>query len=182
MQLHQDEVPREEWPAFCRSFSRRHHAWLVEVREPLAQASSSRIARHAPWERVELTARPTPHSSLVETDANEEIRVSLAATDEQDATVLAIQRPHRIAVLRTDDGAHAGLRIETPDGQVVRAAFPVRRPARDTRRVRLKQNARSGARVCRGAVLRDRCWRAAARPSRATPYAPRRRCPDRRRG
>ena len=123
MKIERTDVPREEWPTFCRSFSRRHRGWLVEIRETRAPGPPAIIAHQAPLEDLDLTARPTPPSSPTGDDAHEQLRVSLAATDEQEATVLAIQRPHRLDALTTEDGAHAGLRIETPDGNSLELRF-----------------------------------------------------------
>lgn len=123
MKIERTDVPREEWPAFCRSFGRRHRGWLVEIRETGAPGPPTIIAHQAPLERIELTTRSTPRSSPVEEDAHEEIRVSLGAAGEQEATVLAIHRPRRLAAMTTPDGAHAGLRIETPEDHALELRF-----------------------------------------------------------
>lgn len=123
MKIKRTEVPREEWPTFCRSFSRRHRGWLVAIREVRAPGPPAIIAHQAPLDDLDLTARPTPRSSPTGGDAHEQLRVSLAATGEQEATALVIHRPHRLAALTTEDGAHAGLRIETTDGNSLELRF-----------------------------------------------------------
>ena len=111
-------IPREEWPAFLDSFSRQHERWLVNV-----EIVTDGLGAH----------REVREKGLIGVSAdlkrNGADAISIMAGDRSDDHVNhIINRPTRVALEQTEDGADKGLRIEAEDGQTTLVLF--RSPAR----------------------------------------------------
>jgi hypothetical protein len=115
------DIPREEWPAFLDSFSRQHERWLVNV-----EVVTDGLGAH----------REVREKGLIGISAdlkrNGADAISIMAGDRSDDHVNhinhIINRPTRVALEQTKDGADRGLRIEAEDGQTTLLFF--RSPAR----------------------------------------------------
>ena len=111
-------IPREEWPAFLDSFSRQHERWLVNVEVVMDGLGAHREVREKGLIGVSADLK-----------RNGADAISILAGDRSDDHVNhIINRPTRVALEQTNDGADKGLRIESEDGQTTLVRF--RSPAR----------------------------------------------------
>jgi len=107
------DIPREDWVTFLDSFSRQHERWLVNV-----EVVTDGLGAH----------REIREKRLVGVSADLKRRgmdtISIIAGDKSDDHVNhIINRPTRLALEETEEGAHKGLRIESEDGQTTLLRF-----------------------------------------------------------
>lgn len=115
------DIPSEQWPRFCEDFSRQHRGWLVTIsildpvsRMPVAEfegGDERRTARDLPFAGLSLEPNQRDLSMLLgEGKLHVNERISGVT---------------RICMLETDEGAHAGLRIEKSDDTGIMLRFRV---------------------------------------------------------
>jgi len=111
------DIPREEWPAFLDSFSRQHERWLVNVEVITDGLGAHREVREKGLIGISADLKRNGDA------------ISIMAGDRSDDHVNhIINRPTRVALEQTKEGADKGLRIEAEDGQTTLLLF--RSPAR----------------------------------------------------
>ena len=107
------DIPREEWMTFLDSFSRQHEGWLVNVEVVTDGLGAHREIREKSL--IGVSADLKSHG----TDT-----ISIIAGDRSDDHVNhIINRPTRVALEETEEGAHKGLRIEAADGETTLLQF-----------------------------------------------------------
>jgi hypothetical protein len=104
------EIPREEWPAFCLSFSRQHRGWLASLH-----------AREGGTGGESDLAEGLPFLGLWPDPAGARLGLDLGAGGAR--LVHTVERPTRLRLTRTHRGADAGLRVETEDGETLELRF-----------------------------------------------------------
>jgi hypothetical protein len=111
------EIPRQEWPGFCQTFTRQHRGALVtlEIRRP-GEAPSVE-AQSLPFQRLSLDVNDSGSAAL---------HITIGRTMEKHLIHLGL---HAMRVLcdNGDAGAQAGLTLEKRDGTQTRLQF--REPA-----------------------------------------------------
>jgi len=117
--LREREIHSSEWPSFGVRFSDQHHGWLTRAvrREPTG-------VEHVLWtdaalERLAIGAGGEPGAVRV-TAITPDARTGAGAHLEA-----CTDAPRRVLVLETDDGRHAGLRVEDADGGATELRFRV---------------------------------------------------------
>ena len=100
------EVPRKDWEGFLRSYCREHEGWLASFVSPDRHASEP---------------LPLMNIRLECTDAHD--RIVLCFGKDGAEVAHAVPHPRAVRALRTDSGAHAGLDIESDDGDVTVLRF-----------------------------------------------------------
>jgi len=111
--MHAREIRRDEWVAFCESFSRQHDGWLTTVEVPGT----------TPDESVEPRVWALVRVSVDRGDQNEE-SISIVARDEsQDHMTHTIKAPMHLRLMETEEGAHEGLEFQSKDGQTTIMRF-----------------------------------------------------------
>ena len=108
-------IPRREWSDFLRRFAREHETWLVSAETGDGQAVPLGPARLEPLRDLRL----------VDTSHGPRVVVTLGGDP---VHRLTIERPTRIAIDETPDGAHGGIAIEGEHARV-RLRFRVAIPA-----------------------------------------------------
>jgi hypothetical protein len=107
------EIPREEWMTVLDSFSRQHEGWLVDVEVVTDGLGAHREIR----EKSLIGVSADLKSHGIDT-------ISIIAGDRSDDHVNhIINRPSRVALEETEEGAHKGLRIDAEDGQMTLVLF-----------------------------------------------------------
>lgn len=123
MGIHKKDIPEPHWSEFCDAFSRQHRGWFTEISDVTPGSARRVIAAEAPLESLEITDAATAGEVGSDHDGSRRVRVSLRPTEEQEETVLAIPDPQRLKALREADGAHAGLEVDTPGGEIIELRF-----------------------------------------------------------
>ena len=118
--MREREIAVGEWPAFGPRFSDAHHGWLTEAirREPTGV--EHRLWNDAALERIELGGDGGGFGVLIVTGVTPDGRRGPGARLR--ATVDA---PARVTVLETEDGRHAGVRVEDEAGGATEIRFRV---------------------------------------------------------
>lgn len=110
-----EEIPRADWPEFCRSFTRLHQGWLASLHTAEPGAGSE-------W----ALAEELPFLGLWQDDAGSRLGLDLGAGSAR--LVHTVEQPVRLRLERAPGGGDAGLYIETADGGSLLLSFRV--PAR----------------------------------------------------
>lgn len=109
------EIPAGDWPGFGARFSDAHHGWLTRaVRREPGGGPAHLLWTDAALETVRLDG------ALTLTASTPDARRGAGAHLEASADA-----PRRVLVLETDDGRHAGLRVEDADGGVTELRFRI---------------------------------------------------------
>jgi Family of unknown function (DUF5335) len=95
-------IPRSEWEQFLRSFSRRHHRWLVRIETQDLQTGEHVTSPETPLESVELD---------LEDPKNSRINVVVAMDNKRIKHILF--RPSRLILYRSPEGADEAIHIES---------------------------------------------------------------------
>jgi hypothetical protein len=112
------DIPRDQWTSFLDGFSRQHEHWLVNVEVLTDGLGAQREVREKSLIGVSADLKNGTTNAI-----------SIMAGDRDDDHVNHIvNRPTRVALEETSEGAHRGLRIEAEDGQTTLLLF--RSPAR----------------------------------------------------
>ena len=116
------DISPELWPTFCEDFSRQHRGWLVTT-SVLDGVSQTPLPERDQC-HIHPTARDLPFAGLT-LEPNGQDLVLLLGEGKLHVSE-PIHRVRRIVMLETDDGAHAGVRIEKSDetGVLVRFRVP----------------------------------------------------------
>ncbi len=117
-------IASEEWLRFCEEFSRQHRGWLATtsfVDEASASAGSENqiTAEHG-------VVRDIPFHALRFEPSKRDLLMLLE--DGNTCITQPISAATRICLLETEEGAHAGLRIDRAGGGTIMLRF--RAPAR----------------------------------------------------
>lgn len=115
------DITPDQWPRFCEDFSRQHRGWLVTTSmleraslippASLDDAKAHRTARDLPFSGISLEPN---HRDLTMLLGEGKLHVSEPIPDVA-----------RIWMLETDEGAHAGLRIDKSNDTGVLLRFRV---------------------------------------------------------
>ncbi len=115
------DIAPDQWPRFCDDFTRQHRGWLVTT-SILEQAS-----RVPPTEledsKAHHTASDLPFAGLSLEPNHRDLRMLLGEGNTHISE--PIPGVTRICMLETDDGAHAGLRIDKSNDSGVLIKFRV---------------------------------------------------------
>ncbi len=117
------EVPRNEWPAFMDSFTRRYEGWLADVEVFGSEIGSQIEGQELPLEGI---------TAELGNGKPDTIAIMLGA-DPDDHITHTITAPSQVSVEKTDEGADAALAIKAPDGTTTLLRFrAVMLPKADT--------------------------------------------------
>jgi hypothetical protein len=107
------DIPREDWVTILDSFSRQHEGWLVNVEVVTDGLGAHREIREKSLIGVsaDLKSRGTDTISIITGDRSD------------DHVNHIINRPVRVALEETEEGAHKGLRIDAENGQTTLLRF-----------------------------------------------------------
>lgn len=107
------EIPRNEWPAFMDSFTRRYEGWLADV-EVFGSEIGSQVEEHElPLEGI-TAELGDGHPDMIEI---------MLGQERDDHITHTITAPLRVSVEKTDEGADAALAIKAPDGTTTLLRF-----------------------------------------------------------
>lgn len=114
------EIAAADWPTFGPRFSDAHHGWLTEAirREP--SGAEHRLWDDAALEKVELGGDGGGFGVLIVTAVTPDARHGPGARLRAVADA-----PARVTVIETDDGRHAGFRVEDEAGGETEIRFRV---------------------------------------------------------
>ena len=107
------EIPRNEWPTFLDSFTRRYEGWLADVEIFGSEIGSQLEAQGLPLEGItaELgNGKPDSIAIMLGADPSNHITHTITA-------------PSQVSVEKTDEGADAALAIKAPDGTTTLLRF-----------------------------------------------------------
>jgi hypothetical protein len=115
------EIPRNEWPAFLDSFTRRYEGWLADL-----EVFGSEIGSQIEEEELPLAG------ITAELGNGKPDRIAIMfGVDPNDHITHTITAPSQVSVEQTDEGADAALAIKAPDGTTTLLRFrAVRLPER----------------------------------------------------
>src|SRR5687767_13668408 len=99
------EIPRDEWTTFFKTFSRQHEGWLATLEILGADIGAQQEARDLPVEGITATTSD---------DESQAITISLGKNPEDHVTH-TISKPTRVWLEQTSEGANAALEIESAD-------------------------------------------------------------------
>jgi hypothetical protein len=116
------EIPEDQWPDFCKGFSREHHGWLVN----LWCVNTDQLGRDrsAAFENGNVLADGLPLQEVRENrkDDTTEFMVTVGGGAEE----VSIPLPDVIRLYNEkSDDAHKGLRLDGGDGSSTLVEFRV---------------------------------------------------------
>ena len=107
------EIPRNEWPAFMDSFTRRYEGWLADLEIFGPEIGSQVEERELPLEGI-----------TAELGDNQPDMIAIMLGAEPDDHIThTITAPLQVSVEKTDAGADAALAIKAPDGTTTLLRF-----------------------------------------------------------
>lgn len=107
------DIPRNEWAPFLDAFSRQHEGWLTTIEVVTSGLGAHREVRDKPLVGISEDRKRSDAAS---------ISVSAGERPEDHVTHV-IERPSRVALELTEEGAHKGLRIESENGEMTLVLF-----------------------------------------------------------
>jgi hypothetical protein len=107
------DIPRAEWGPFLDAFSRQHEGWLTTIEVVTSGLGAHREVRDKPLTGISEDRKRGDAAS---------ISVSAGERPEDHVTHV-IERPSRVALELTEEGAHKGLRIESENGEMTLVLF-----------------------------------------------------------
>jgi hypothetical protein len=107
------DIPRTEWAPFLDAFSRQHEGWLTTIEVVTSGLGAHREVRDKPLTGITEDRKRGDAAS---------ISVSAGERPEDHVTHV-IERPSRVALELTEEGAHKGLRIESESGEMTLVLF-----------------------------------------------------------
>jgi len=107
------DIARAEWAAFLDTFSRQHEGWLTTIEVVTSGLGVHREVRNKPLTGVTEDRKRGDAASIT---------VSAGERPEDHVTHV-IERPSRVAMELTKQGAHKGLRIESENGEMTLVLF-----------------------------------------------------------
>jgi hypothetical protein len=99
------EIPRDEWTTFLDIFSQQHEGWLSTLEILGTDIGAQEEGRDLPLEGITATPTDSPP---------ETIAISLGKAPEDHVTH-TINKPTRVWLEQTSEGANAALEIESAD-------------------------------------------------------------------
>jgi hypothetical protein len=120
------EISREQWQNFCDPFTRSHHGWLVtlgRIRSDVLKQDSQ-----AADTRLEVLVDKAIFQEITPEDRGDHLELLISLGEKTQHLTHRVVKPERIFFEETGEGAHAGLRIDSADGQTTLLRF--RTPAR----------------------------------------------------
>lgn len=115
------DIAQDQWVEFCVDFSRQHRGWLVAT--SIIEPASRDAALKRPHPHSHLTARDLPFSGLRSLPDGRGLKLLLG--DGKLHIDESIPDATSLHVLETDEGAHAGLRIDKRNGSSLLMNFRV---------------------------------------------------------
>jgi hypothetical protein len=112
------EIDRGEWVGFLDRFNEEHRGWRVILERHGANV-------------LQVEAHDLPLLGIsADGTGSEAPAIAIMLGDSPDDHIIhSVTEPVRLLFLEDDEGAHAGLRIESRDGEQVMMRFqPARRP------------------------------------------------------
>lgn len=109
------QIPKDEWPAFFNSFSRKHEGWLVNL-----QILGPNIGAQMQEQELALEGITDEWD---EVDGNTIIIMTGSRPD--DHITHSISRPTEVSLEQTDEGADVALAIKAADGNTALLQFCV---------------------------------------------------------
>jgi len=110
-----EEIPRNVWPAFMDSFTRRHQGWIADL-EVFGLEIGSQLEEHElPLEGI---------TAELGNGKPDTIEIMLGAEPDNHITHM-ISAPSQVSLEKTDEGADAALAIKAPDGTMTLLRFRV---------------------------------------------------------
>jgi hypothetical protein len=116
------EIPEDQWPEFCKGFSREHHGWLVNLR--CVNTDQLGRDRSAAFENGNVLADGLPLQEVRENrkDDTTEFMVTVGEGAEE----VSIPVPDMIRLYNEKSAdAHKGLRLDSGDGSSTLVEFRV---------------------------------------------------------
>ena len=107
------EIPSAEWPAFLDAFSRLHQGWRTRVEVLGREFGAQEETGHLPLMGIATDARDP---------RRQRITITLGRSPD-DHVSHAVDRPSKIFVERTDEGADQALEIESANGTTTLLRF-----------------------------------------------------------
>jgi len=107
------DIARAEWAAFLDTFSRQHEGWLTTIEVVTSGLGVHREVRDKPLTGV-IEDRKRGDAASITVSAGER---------PEDHVTHVIERPARVAMELTKQGAHKGLRIESENGEMTLVLF-----------------------------------------------------------
>ena len=108
-----EDIPRTEWAPFLDAFSRQHEGWLTTIEVVTSGLGAHREVRDKPLTGI-TEDRKRGDAASVTVSAGER---------PEDHVTHVIERPSRVALELTEEGAHKGLRIESESGEMTLVLF-----------------------------------------------------------
>ena len=108
-----EDIPRTEWAPFLDAFSRQHEGWLTTIEVVTSGLGAHREVRDKPLTGI-TEDRKRGDAASVTVSAGER---------PEDHVTHVIERPSRVALELTEEGAHKGLRIESENGEMTLVLF-----------------------------------------------------------
>jgi len=108
-----EDIPRTEWAPFLDAFSRQHEGWLTTIEVVTSGLGAHREVRDKPLTGISEDRKRGDAASVT---------VSAGERPEDHVTHV-IERPSRVALELTEEGAHKGLRIESESGEMTLVLF-----------------------------------------------------------
>ena len=119
------EIPENQWPEFCKGFSREHHGWLVNLR--CVNTDQLGIDRSAAFENGNVLAEGKPLQWV--RGSRKEDMTEFLVTVGEGAEEISIPVPNVIRLYNEkSDDAHKGLRLDAGDGSSTLVEFRAATP------------------------------------------------------
>lgn len=107
------EIPRNEWPVFLDSFTRRYEGWLADVEIFGLEIGSQMEEQELPFEGI---------TAELGDGKPDRIEIMLGA-EPDDHITHTITAPLQVSVEKNDKGADTALAIKAPDGTTTLLRF-----------------------------------------------------------
>ena len=99
------EIPRDEWNPFLGAFSKQYEGWLATLEILSADIGAQQEARDLPFEGI----------SFISIDSEPETIVISLGKAADDHVTHVVNKPTRVWLEQTVEGANAALEIESAD-------------------------------------------------------------------
>ncbi|MBU0984227.1 MAG: DUF2934 domain-containing protein [candidate division Zixibacteria bacterium] len=107
------EIKRANWSKFCRQFNETNQFRTSSLSVKYKRKAEVQIAGERPFVGLAITRKGRAFAGI-------ELHTAKADPTAVHETAVAIQRPEKILLERTNDGQDASLTLESKDGTVVR--------------------------------------------------------------
>ncbi|MEW5757352.1 MAG: hypothetical protein AB1810_13725 [Pseudomonadota bacterium] len=116
------EIPRDQWPEYCQSFSLGHHGWLVNV----LQVETRRLAeiRDSAIAAGRVLAAERPLQEVRETEHGDEVEIVVTVGRGTDEASFLVKNVRGLLQEQTAE-AQLGLRVDSADKTSLLVEFRV---------------------------------------------------------